>query len=143
MTKGDILMMNENKVIGFSELIKRYRKEKKMTQVELSKKLNRNQTTVSNYEKGVHYPNTPEEIKAIAKLLNEPVSYIIDAIEYSRNGVLKEHEALLIDLDKLNTQELAKKYKFVSNGQEITGEQLKKSLELLKVFEQFKENDER
>ena len=135
--------MNENKVVGFDELIKNYRKEKKMTQVELAKKLNRNQTTVSNYEKGIHFPNNPEEIKAVAQLLNEPVSYIIDAIEYSRSGVLNEHEALLIDLDKLNAQELAKKYKFVSNGQEITGEQLKKSLELLKVFEQFKENDER
>lgn len=128
------------KPIGFNQLIKKYRKENNLTQVELAKEIRRNQTTVSNYEKGIHFPNNAEEIKAIAQLLNEPVSYIIDAIEYSRNGVIKEHKVLLINLDRLDNDDLNKKYKFLIQGEEITNDELQKIIKLVK-FERFnKEN---
>lgn len=128
------------KPIGFSQLIKKYRKENKLTQVGLAKKLNRKQTTISNYEKGVHFPNNPEEIRAIAALLNQPASYILEAIEYSRSGTIEKHEALFIDLDKLSEDDLVKKYKFLVGGKEISGEELAKMLKLLE-FERFNEKN--
>lgn len=138
--KGRFTMENKT-IIGFSELIRNYRKEKKITQVAFGKLIDRNQVTVSNYEKGIHFPNNAEEIRAIAALINQPGSYVLDAIEYSKKGVIKQHEALFIDLDKLDDHDLENKYKFLVAGEEVTGEELKEMLKLLK-FERFNKRNE-
>lgn len=131
-------MQSENKTMDFSELIKTYRKSKRMTQRQFGDLIGKKQGTVCNYEKGVHYPNDVEEIKLIANVINQPVSTIVDSIEFAKRGVIKQHEALLIDLDTMIDNELQNKYKFVVEGKEITGEELEKMLELLK-FERFKQ----
>lgn len=133
----------DSKTVKFSELIKNYRQRNKITQAELGKRINRTQNSVSNYERDIHYPESAEEIKAIAALLDESVTTVINSIEYSRKGVIEQHEALLIDLNKLtstNDPELQNKYKFLYDGKEITGEELEKMLKLLK-FERFEQQN--
>ena len=122
--------------IGFDKLIKNFRKSNNLTQIDLAKKLKRNQTTISNYEKGIHFPNVPEEIKEIADLLNHPVSYIIDSIKFSRTGILSENDPLEINLDSISDGDFDKKYKFVFEGKQLTNEELEKILKLIK-FERF------
>lgn len=129
---------NNTKTMDFSELIKTYRKSKRMTQKDFGELIGKKQVTISNYEKGVHYPNDVEEIKLIANIINQPVSTIVDSIQYAKRGIIEQHEALLIDLDKMTDDELQQQYKFVVDGKEITGEELEKMLELLK-FERFKQ----
>lgn len=128
--------MEDKTIIGFSKLIKNYRKDKKITQEKLGDILDRNQGTISNYEKSIHFPNNPEEIKAIAALLNQPVSYVIDSIEFSRSGIIERHEPLLINLDELSEYNLQKKYRFMVEDEEITFEELEKMLYILR-FERF------
>ena len=122
--------------IGFDKLIKNFRKSNNLTQIDLAKKLKRNQTTISNYEKGIHFPNVPEEIKGIADLLNHPVSYIIDSIKFSRTGILSKNDPLEINLDSISDGDFDKKYKFVFEGKQLTNEELEKILKLIK-FERF------
>ena len=129
---------NKQKTMDFSELIKMHRKSKRMTQKDFGELIGKKQVTISNYEKGVHYPNDVEEIKLIASVINQPVSVVVDSIQYAKRGVIEQHEALLIDLDKMTDNELQQQYKFVVDGKEITGEELEKMLELLK-FERFRQ----
>jgi len=127
---------------AFSELIKQYRKEHKLTQGDFGKLINKTQVTVSNYEKDVHFPSDAEEISAIAQILNQPVSYIVDAIRYSRKGIIEENKAVLVELDKSGKlEDLQRRFKFLVNGEELTGEELKEALEFIK-FKRFSKRDD-
>lgn len=61
-------------VIDFSSKIKNLRKNKKLTQSELAKKINSSKTTVSSWERGANKP-TVENILAISKSCNIPIGY--------------------------------------------------------------------
>ena len=127
----------------FSQLIKQYRKEHKLTQTDFGKLINKTQVSVSNYEKDVHFPSDAEEIKAIARILNQPASYILDSIEYSRRGIIEQNEALLLDLEKeSNIKTLQQRYKFTLGDQEITEDQLKEALEFIKFKHLMNKQDD-
>lgn len=128
--------------IGFGELIRKFRKDNKLTQEKFGQMINRKQETISNYEKGIHFPIDAEEIKMIAKAMGESVVTVIDAIQYSRTGTIEQNEAVLVELDK--TDDLAtlqKRFKFVVGGEEVTGEELEKALEFIK-FQRFTNRDD-
>ena len=94
-----------------------------------------------NWEKEVHYPNDAEEIKLIANVINQPISVVVDAIQYGKKGIIEKNEPLLIELDKVvDYQELQEQFKFLVDGKEVTGEELEKMLKLLK-FERFNQNE--
>ena len=128
-------MNNITEMPTFSQLIKKYRKTKGLTQSDFGKLINKKQVTVCNWEKDVHYPNDVEEIKLIAQLINQPVSKVVDSIQYGKKGIVNQSETLLIELDKMADY----KYKLLVDDKEITEEELEKMLELLK-FERFKQN---
>lgn len=133
-------MNNTTEILAFSQLIKQYRKAHKLTQSDFGLLVNKKQTSVCNWEKEVHYPNDVEEIKMIAKVINQPVSVVVDAIQYSKKGIIEQNGALLIELDKMvERKELQEKFTFLVDAKEVTGEELEKMLELLK-FERFKQN---
>ena len=56
--------------------IRRIRKSRNMTQTDLSELVGYNQRTVSNWEKGIHYPN-PQTIRSIADALSIAPTEII------------------------------------------------------------------
>jgi len=119
--------------LGFGELIKKYRKENKLSQGDFAKLINKSQVTVSNYEKDVHFPSDAEEIKAIARILGQPASYILDTIEYSRKGIVEDGNGLPIELDK---EVIMERFKFIVDGEEVTNEELDKMLYIIR-FERF------
>ena len=128
--------------ISFGALIKKFRKENKLTQEKFGKMINRKQETISNYEKGVHFPIDAEEIKMIANVMGESVVTVVDSIQYSRTGTIQENQAVLVELDKTkNLTDLQKRFKFVVDGKEITGEELEKALEFIK-FQRFSNRDD-
>lgn len=135
-------MNSATNMLTFSELIKKYRKEHGLTQTDFGKLINKKQVTVCNWEKEVHYPNDAEEIKLIANIINQPISVVVDAIQYGKKGIIEKNEPLLIELDKVvDYQELQERFKFLVDGKEVTGEELEKMLKLLK-FERFNQNEE-
>lgn len=131
-------MKNTTEILDFRELIKTYRKSKRMTQKQFGERIGKKQVTISNYEKGVHYPNDAEELDLIANVINQPVQVIVKSIQLAKRGVIEKNEALLIDLDKMINNELQQDYNFVVDGKEITNEELEKMIELLR-FERFKQ----
>lgn len=133
-------MNNTLGVLTFSQLIKNYRKTRGLTQSDFGKLINKKQVTVCNWEKDIHYPNDAEEIKQIANIINQPVSTVVDAIQYGKKGIIEKNEPLLIELDKMTDyQERQGQFKFLVDGKEVTGDELEKMLEFLK-FDRFKQS---
>lgn len=68
----------------FNEKLKIFRKEAKITQVELAKKLNVTQGTVANWERGVREPDI-ETIQRIADALNININTLFSDLSHSNN----------------------------------------------------------
>jgi len=117
----------------FGELIKQYRKNHKLTQGDFANLINKTQVTVSNYEKDVHFPSDAEEIKAIARLLNQSVVDIIDAIQYSRKGDIENNQPFPFELTR---DELQERYTITIDGVDVTEEELNKMIHIVR-FERF------
>ena len=117
----------------FGEIIKQYRKDNKLTQEDFAKIINKTQVTISNYEKDVHFPSDAEEIKAIANILSQSVVYIVDAIQYSRNGIIENNQPLPTELTRNKLREL---YNFTIDGVEVSEEELNKMIHIVR-FERF------
>lgn len=132
-------MINTTEILDFGELIKTYRKSKRMTQRQFGVLIGKKQVTISNYEKGVHFPNDVEEIKLIANTINQPVDYVVDSIEFAKKGVIEQRVTPLINLDHFKDENFNSKYKFLVDEKEITNAELEKMIELLR-FERFKIN---
>ncbi len=56
--------------MGFAENLKKYRKSKKLTQGQLSEKINVSFRTVQNYESGRTWPKSKEVIDALCAVLD-------------------------------------------------------------------------
>lgn len=79
----------------FSERLKELRKEKKMTQEQLAKKLNMSRSSVEMYEKGEREPGF-ETQEAIADLFNVDIDYL-----FGRKDIRTDH---LITMDNKERQ---------------------------------------
>ncbi|MCI1999575.1 MAG: helix-turn-helix domain-containing protein [Clostridia bacterium] len=64
----------------FKDRLKKLRKENKMTQTELGKRLNYGYTAISNYETGRNEPGIKELI-ALADIFNVSVDYLIGRVD--------------------------------------------------------------
>lgn len=84
----------------FGQRLALIRKEKKLSQRDLAKQLNKPYPAISNYERGMTIPSI-EMVKLIADCLNVPISYFLedqDGAEFLSNKKmiqrLKELEAI-------------------------------------------------
>lgn len=127
--------------IKFSDLIKQYRKENRLTQAEFAKKIGKSQVQVYNYERDYHYPKA-NDVRTISRIIGEPDSLVLKAIEYSKNSVIKEYDDLILDLGKLSEEDIRSKYKVMIDGVELTDQEFEKIKETLE-FILFKRSRER
>lgn len=133
-------MNNTTEMLAFSQLIKNYRKTHGLTQESFGRSINKKQATVCNWEKDVHYPDDLEEIQFISNMINEPLQKVIHSINYGKKGIIETNETILIELDNIeDVKELKKQFQFTFEGKEVTGDEFKKMLNLLK-FERFEQN---
>lgn len=78
----------------FNEILKSFRKQSNMTQVQLAEKLNVAQGTIANWERGMREPDM-ETIKRIAEALSVPVERLFS----------DQSETIAHDIDHLSTTE--------------------------------------
>lgn len=99
----------------FNDMLKKLRKEKKVTQEELATALNYGPSAISNYESGKNEPSISDLIK-IADFFNVTPGYLMGAEEFNTK---------LLDPKKLNT---------LKNEIEILLKHTKKLSETLESF---------
>ena len=93
--------------MNVGELIKKYRLEKGIKQVELAKLCNIAASTIRQYELGLRNPKT-ERLKQIADALNVPFSYFLGIeLELSKEQILASFttEELLNEIKRRKTIE--------------------------------------
>lgn len=99
--------MNDWNEMYVGELIKKYRLEKGIKQVELAKLCNIAASTIRQYELGLRNPKT-ERLKQIADALNVPFSYLLGIeLELSKEQILAGFttEELLNEIKRRKTIE--------------------------------------
>lgn len=79
-------------------ILKKLRKEKGLSQIELSKKLNVTQGTIARIESNNRVPSM-ELTKKIAKFFDVSLDYLEGLVE-DKNGITQEKEALVSDFLK-------------------------------------------
>lgn len=69
---------------SFAENLKRYRKQQKLTQHRLAKKIGVSQVLVCEWEKGVRYPSV-DKVYDIARALNIEAHILLRQVEKTEN----------------------------------------------------------
>ena len=87
--------------MNFCEQLKKIRKEQKISQIELAKKLGVTQQTVSQYEKEIIVPKVDVIIK-LAQIFNVPTTYFINnSTDQGTTALPKDAQKLLEIFDSL------------------------------------------
>lgn len=92
-----------------SERIKQARKNNKLTQEELAKKVNITKATISNYENGYSSPSN-EMLVVLSEVLNVTTDYLLGKESVNHLNSFAKHERRLGN-DKLSEKE----YKFLTD----------------------------
>ena len=126
--------------VKFGELIRNYRKQKNLTQIEFGDLLNKSQVTISAYEKNKHFPTSANEIDDVARVISQSVNTVVSSIKYAKTG---EHDdsRVIVDINsKSSAKELKEMYQFIIDGVEVTDEELKDMIDQV-LFSRFREKN--
>lgn len=102
----------------------RYRKEKKLTQEELAKKVGVSRTTLVNYENARRKPDY-EILQRIADILEVSTDMLLGR----ENEFTSDEEMFLEDVNKMNLEELLNKYDF---GMDLTEQEILEAIAFIK-----------
>lgn len=83
----------------FARRLKNLRREKRMTQSELAKRLRVSRTCITNWERGQRFPEYPY-ITGMAEMFRVPIDYFYGTSDHKYNINIPKY--LEIDLSKLN-----------------------------------------
>lgn len=111
--------------------LKQLRKSKKLSQVELAKKLNVSQSTIAYYENEEKQPGY-ETLKQIADLFEVSVDYLLGRIDTPVDYT--ESEKQLLNVKELTPEYLSKNYSLVIDGQEATKEEIEEVIKYIKAI---------
>ncbi len=125
MKKGAI--MNKS-ILG--DRLKKLRKDKKITQKELAKILNIQNTTLSQYENGVNEPNDEMKVK-IADYFGVTIDYLLGRsnVKQINADIDKEANELADEIIEIYIQKGK-----IKRGEKITPEQREKILKEIELF---------
>lgn len=94
--------------------IKEIRKNLNLSQIELAKKLNTSQNTISNYEAGNTQPSI-EMLVNIANVLDVSLDYLCGRVWHNQIGYIPDDKKDLVNLAlKLNEANTIKAFGFIS-----------------------------
>lgn len=126
--------------VKFGELIRNYRKNKNLTQIEFGDLLNKSQVTISAYEKNKHFPTSANEIGDVAKLIGQSVNTVVASIKYAKTGEYDDNR-VIVDINSKSSMKVLKEgYQFIIDGVEVTDEELKDMINQV-LFNRFKEKN--
>lgn len=114
----DVSMFDNYKSIEISDILKALRKEKKITQEELAKKLDITQSAVSQFESG-QTKLTDQQVKVILTALDESLSdfYMFYHDVLSRRSTQKRLEERKKECEALPDKIMTTAYKLNEQGQ--------------------------
>lgn len=110
----------------FKERLRELRKEKKITQVELGKKLNYGYTAIANYESGRNRPKF-EDLIVIADVLDTSIEYLLGISDVRCDTEMKQYMTIEKNILKIAEQ----------NGIELN---MKDRLIICFMYQMLKEN---
>lgn len=110
--------------------LKELRKDKNITQKELSKVLNIQNTTLSQYENGINEPNDEMKIK-IADYFNVTVDYLLGRTNIRQINSVIEKEANQFGNEII---EIYRKKGKIEKDEKITPEQRERILKEIEIF---------
>lgn len=122
---------DERHIMGFSDRLATLRKNKKLSQEELAKKLNIDRTSI------VHYENNnsgriprPDTLEQIADFFGVSIDYLLDRTDDKE--ITMEEEEFISDTDQLSLAELQKKYQITVDGELASDEELEAAIEFIR-----------
>lgn len=125
------------KEMKFGSQLRELRKKRGLSQIEAANKLGLKQNTFSHYENGKSFPDMATLIK-IAEYFKVSLDELVYSLEENTKETINDHEEIFVDLEKgLSIEEMANKYSFVVNGEELPKENKKEVLNAIK-YEYFK-----
>ncbi|WP_339283743.1 helix-turn-helix transcriptional regulator [Paenibacillus sp. FSL R5-0486] len=114
-----------------SERLLELRKERRLTQQEISKYLKMARTTYSGYENGSREPDN-ETLNKIADFLEVSVDYLLGRTDQKKQ-VLSEPSRALIDSLNLTDEEIMKNIRFEVDGIELEEDDVKRFIGLVRL----------
>lgn len=114
-----------------SERLLELRKERRLTQQEISKLLKMARTTYSGYENGSREPDN-ETLNKIADFLEVSVDYLLGRTDQKKQ-VLSEPSRALIDSLNLTDEEIMKNIRFEVDGIELEEDDVKRFIGLVRL----------
>lgn len=111
--------------------IKSLRKSKNMTQLELAKRLGKDNSTISKWESDIYQPDA-DELRQIADILSTTTDFLTgrtdSPVEYTAS------EKSFMDDLHLTDDELINKYKLIIDGKEASEEEIKNAIKYIKAL---------
>lgn len=125
------------KEMTFGKQLRKLRTQRGLSQVEVAKRLELKQNTLSHYENGKSYPDMATLLK-IADYFNVSLDELVYTIDEESQQEFNKNEELFIDLEKgLSIEEMAEKYNFIVDGEQLPKESIEKVLDQIK-YEYYK-----
>ena len=130
------MFIREKSVMSFGKKLRSLRQEKKLSQVELSKKLNVTSQALSQYELGKRIPDA-EMIIRIADFFDVSVDYLLDRTNEritvdNMKAILASDSAFARALDKLTTRkELQELFKITKD---LSRERVEQIIRIIKAM---------
>lgn len=125
------------KELSFGKQLRKLRMNRGLSQVDAAKKLGLKQNTLSHYENGKSYPDL-STLSKIAEFFNVSIDELVYSVDEETKKNIDDHKELFIDLEKgLSIEEMADKYNFVVDGEQLPKESIEKVLDQIK-YEYYK-----
>ena len=102
---------------NFNEIIKNLRKEKNLTQRELSKKTGISLSMITKYEQGLNTPSI-ENLRILADFFKKPISDFMQQPKMDNPLEIFSTDEKYIDIENYDFSENDEKFKNIANGEE-------------------------
>ncbi|MBD8037072.1 helix-turn-helix domain-containing protein [Solibacillus sp. A46] len=124
-------MREENLNIRFGDYVKKRRNELKLSQKQLAKRTNKNQSAISQYENEIHFLPEIHEYLDLANALEVSIIVLMETVNYSKNIDTKSKYSYPIDLEEFEDIKSKNYVKLLLEGEEITEDEIKAAIDFI------------
>nr|WP_202709717.1 helix-turn-helix transcriptional regulator [Sporosalibacterium faouarense] len=122
-----ICTLRRLKVDKFGDRLRKLRKEKKLTQVELGKLLKTSHATINRYENNIHQPDL-DTLNKLANIFNVSTDYLLGRVDNKEIAIIEGKE-IPTELSKIGVEYLEVNKELKEKG--FTPKKIKRLIETL------------
>jgi transcriptional regulator with XRE-family HTH domain len=123
--------------VSLGERLRKARERKGLSQVEVFRRTNINNNTLSRYEKDVNEPDL-ETLRKLADLYDVTLGYLFDMEE----SEFTETEKRILNEKDLSVSKLKDKYHLVIDGEDATDEDIEELIRVIKTWRTLKKEQD-